>query len=110
MSNMNNSGTTEISNLPLSPQLQQQDITIQENVNIKISNDSNQDQLQNQNQMQNSEKQNDQSIQQQSYNQLVSGIQQASASGALGLPSRDIPQSTNSILTCFFSINPTKGN
>jgi len=88
---MNNAGTTEISNLPLNPQISQTPIDIdqEKNENIKVPNYV-QEQL--------IERQNDPATQQQSYNQLVSGIQQASVSGALNLPSRDIPQSTNAIL------------
>ena len=93
---MSNSGSTEISSLPLSPQLQQQDLNTPENSsNIKISASQQDENIM---QTQNIDQKNDQAIQQQSYNQLVSGIQQASASGALGLPSRDIPQATNHIL------------
>lgn len=93
---MSNSGTTEISSLPLSPQIQQQDLNTSENSNnIKISSSQQQENIM---QTQNNDEKNDQAIQQQSYNQLVSGIQQASASGVLGLPSRDIPQTTNHIL------------
>ena len=101
---MTNAGTTEISSLPLSPQIPQSDINIQDNTSNINMTQSHQDQSQTQMQMQmqmqtpNIESKNNEATQQQSYNQLVSGIQQASASGSLGLPSRDIPQSTNGIL------------
>jgi hypothetical protein len=91
---MNNSGTTEISNLPLSPQVPQLPQVPQNQgqanpENIKIANYDQDNVIENTNSS---------ATQQQSYNQFVSGIQQASAAGALNLPSRDIPQSTTSIL------------
>lgn len=89
INNMNYAGTTEISSLPLSPQVPQQDIPQTNTDNIKIQTYSQEPPL---------DPQNNQGVQQQSYNQLVSDIQQASVSGALNLPSRDIPQSTNEIM------------
>jgi len=102
---MSNSGTTEISSLPLSPQIPQND-TISQNAisnNSIINNNTNTNTNTNsntipQNTVQSQDiNQNDQAFQQQSYNQLVSGIQQATANGPLTLPSRDIPQETNHI-------------
>ena len=116
--NMSNIGTTSIDNLPISPQTQSQD-------NIKLNIDDSVSRLQQtrdadllqaqqnqpQQQFQPAQNQPAQQFQpaqqnpmmtnamsQQTMNQFVSGLQQASAAGLTTLPSRDIPQ-TQSHLT-----------
>lgn len=87
---MNTNGTTEISNLPLSPQTPTNNkIDLPDNIklpdNVKIPNYI---------QTEETQSNNDPAVQQKAYNQLVSGLQQANVAGALNLPSRDIPQET----------------
>jgi len=97
-------GTTSISQLPISYQTEQNNSIVQntrentnreqntiydaENIKINVS----------QNQREDLDKKTDPSVLQKTYNQLVSGIQQASASGHTVLPSRDIPQDTLPIM------------
>lgn len=99
-------GTTSISQLPISYQTEQNNSIVQntrennnreqntiydaDNIKINVS--------QNQNQREDLDKKSDPSLLQKTYNQLVSGIQQASASGHTVLPSRDIPQDTLPIM------------
>ena len=101
-------GTTSISQLPISYQTEQNNSVVQntrennnreqntiydaENIKINVS------QNKNQNIREDLDKKSDPSLLQKTYNQLVSGIQQASASGHTGLPSRDIPQDTLPIM------------
>lgn len=88
-------GTTSIDALPVSheqtgpvqqpqPQLQPQ----HQQENIKLEMDHNKFQQQ---------RDNDPAINQQNLNQFVTGIQQASAAGMTGLPSRDIPQNQEAL-------------
>jgi hypothetical protein len=77
-------GTTSIDSLPISPQTQ-------DNINLEIKDHSNTIVNNNSQDLQNS-RENDPAINQKNLNQLVTGIQQASASGMTSLPSRDIPQ------------------
>lgn len=80
-------GTTSISNLPISSQVEQMNPVVQ-NENIKIDAYA---------QRELEERQVDARVEQKTYNQLVSGLQQASAAGQTTLPSRDIPQDISPI-------------
>ena len=77
-------GTTSISNLPISSQTEQINPVVQQE-NIKIDNYAQQELT---------ERKADARLEQKTYNQLVSGLQQASAAHQTELPSRDIPQET----------------
>ena len=81
-------GTTSISQLPINPQTEQINNVVQ-NENIKIDNYPKNEII---------ERNNDPTLEQKTYTQLVSGLQQASAAGQTGLPSRDIPQDTTSLV------------
>ena len=88
-------GTTSIDALPMSheqtgPVQQQQphQQPPQQQENIKLEMDHNKFQQQ---------RDNDPAINQQNLNQFVTGIQQASAAGMTGLPSRDIPQNQEAL-------------
>ena len=85
-------GTTSIDALPMSPQGQgqppQQQMQSSQQENIKLEMDHNKFQQQ---------RDNDPAINQQNLNQFVTGIQQASAAGMTGLPSRDIPQNQETL-------------
>ena len=85
-----NNGTTSIDSLPLSPQSGGDNIRMEmrEN-NVQIGNPA---------QALREERDNDPAIMQKNLNQLVTGIQQASAAGLTALPSRDIPQNQQHIL------------
>jgi hypothetical protein len=107
-------GTTSISSLPISNQVDQMNSVVQSNSansansvdnignmgNIdsmsRISDNRNTENIKidayAQREMQEREK--DARIEQKTYNQLVSGLQQASAAGQTSLPTRDIPQET----------------
>lgn len=76
-------GTTSIDSLPISPQTQN-NIQLEMKENVRVDNPS-----------QNLQKtrEEDPAVNQRNLNQFVTGLQQASASGMTGLPSRDIPQS-----------------
>ena len=76
-------GTSSIDSLPISPQTQN-NIQLEMNENVRIDNPSQDLQK---------TRDEDPTINQRNLNQFVSGLQQASASGMTGLPSRDIPQS-----------------
>ena len=76
-------GTTSIDSLPISPQTQN-NIQLELNENVRIDNPS---------QHLQKSREEDPSVNQRNLNQFVTGLQQASASGMTGLPSRDIPQS-----------------
>ena len=80
--NMDN-GTTSIDSLPISPQTQN-NIQLEVNENVRIENPS---------QHLQKTREEDPAVNQRNLNQFVTGLQQASASGMTGLPSRDIPQS-----------------
>ena len=82
-----NIGTTSIDSLPLSPQTDNVRMDTYEQ-NIKIPNPT---------QSLQQERDNDPAIMQKNLNQLVTGIQQASAAGLTALPSRDIPQNQQHI-------------
>jgi hypothetical protein len=75
-------GTTSIDSLPISPQTQN-NIQLELNENVRVDNPSQQLQK---------TREEDPSANQRNLNQFVTGLQQASASGMTGLPSRDIPQ------------------
>ena len=80
---MADTSTTNLDDLPLSPQ---NDGNIQLEAtekNVKIENPAQELQA---------TREADPAAKQKNMNQLVSGIQQASAAGMLGLPSRDVPQ------------------
>lgn len=88
-------GTTSIDALPVSheqtgpvqqPQLQPQPQHQQENIKLEMDHNKFQQQ-----------RDNDPAINQQNLNQFVTGIQQASAAGMTGLPSRDIPQNQEAL-------------
>jgi hypothetical protein len=89
-------GTTSIDALPMSheqsgpvqQQQQQQQQPQPPQENIKLEMDHNKFQQQ---------RDNDPAINQQNLNQFVTGIQQASAAGMTGLPSRDIPQNQEAL-------------
>ena len=94
-----NIGTTSIDSLPMNPhgqgqpiqpvaQQQQQQHQQPQQENIKLEMDHNKFQQQ---------RDNDPAINQQNLNQFVTGIQQASAAGMTGLPSRDIPQNQEAL-------------
>ena len=76
-------GTTSIDSLPISPQTQN-NIQLELNENVRIENPS---------QHLQKSREEDPAVKQRNLNQFVTGLQQASASGMTGLPSRDIPQS-----------------
>jgi len=76
-------GTSSIDSLPISPQTQN-NIQLEMNENVRIDNPSQDLQK---------TRDEDPTVNQRNLNQFVSGLQQASASGMTGLPSRDIPQS-----------------
>ena len=77
-------GTTSLSNLPMSAQTEHINSVVQEeNINIKVDNYA---------QREMTERKEDAITDQKTYNQLVSGLQQASAARQTELPSRDIPQ------------------
>ncbi len=76
-------GTTSIDSLPISPQTQN-NIQLELNENVRIENPS---------QHLQKSREEDPVANQRNLNQFVTGLQQASASGMTGLPSRDIPQS-----------------
>jgi len=87
------SGTTSLAELPTSSNLPvQQTQNIQMDINTKIENNVN-------------DRTEDPTIKQKEYNSIISGIQQASASGVTGLPVRDIPQ-TQTALTQDVQIQP----
>ena len=75
-------GTTSLSNLPMSAQTEFINPVVQEE-NIKVDNYA---------QREITERKEDAITDQKTYNQLVSGLQQASAARQTELPSRDIPQ------------------
>jgi hypothetical protein len=81
-------GTTSITSLPMSAQIEQMNPVAQQD-NIKINNngpqglDGGKD---------------DEITEQKTYNQLVSGLQQASAARQTELPSRDIPQDISPLI------------
>ena len=75
-------GTTSLANLPMSAQTEHINPVVQEE-NIKIDNYA---------QRELTERKEDAITDQKTYNQLVSGLQQASAARQTELPSRDIPQ------------------
>jgi len=80
---MADASTTNLDDLPLSPQ---NDGNIQletKEMNVKIDNPAQELQT---------TRETDPEAKQKNMNQLVNGIQQASAAGMLGLPARDIPQ------------------
>jgi len=80
---MAEASTTNLDDLPLSPQ---NDGNIQletKEMNVKIDNPAQELQT---------TRETDPEAKQKNMNQLVNGIQQASAAGMLGLPARDIPQ------------------
>jgi len=74
-------GTTSIDSLPISPQTQNVQLEMYENVRV----DNPAHTLQ-------KNREEDPAANQRNLNQFVSGIQQASAAGMTALPSRDIPQ------------------
>jgi hypothetical protein len=76
-------GTTSIDSLPISPQTQN-NIQLELNENVRVENPS---------QHLQKTREEDPAVNQRNLNQFVTGLQQASASGMTGLPSRDIPQS-----------------
>lgn len=76
-------GTTSIDSLPISPQTQN-NIQLEMNENVRVDNPS---------QHLQKSREEDPAANQRNLNQFVTGLQQASASGMTGLPSRDIPQS-----------------
>lgn len=76
-------GTSSIDSLPISPQTQN-NIQLEMNENVRVDNPSQDLQK---------TRDEDPTVNQRNLNQFVSGLQQASASGMTGLPSRDIPQS-----------------
>jgi hypothetical protein len=78
-----NIGTTNIDSLPISPQTGD---------NIRLETFEKNVQVANPIQSLQQERDNDPAIMQKNINQLVSGIQQASAAGLTVLPSRDIPK------------------
>jgi hypothetical protein len=79
------SGTTSLAELPTSSNLPvQQTQNIQMDINTKIENNVN-------------DRTEDPTIKQKEYNSIISGIQQASASGVTGLPVRDIPQTQTAL-------------
>lgn len=78
-----NIGTTSIDALPVSPQTGDNIHMDTYDQNIKIPNPT---------QSLHQERENDPATMQKNLNQFVTGIQQASAAGMTGLPSRDIPQ------------------
>jgi hypothetical protein len=78
-----NIGTTSIDALPVSPQTGDNIRMDTYDQNIKIPNPT---------QSLQQERDNDPATMQKNLNQFVTGIQQASAAGMTGLPSRDIPQ------------------
>ena len=99
---MSDIGTTSIDSLPLSPQLSENikmdtteraqggsgsnmnmNMNMNMNTNTKIDNPA---------QLLQQSRDEDPSVAQRNLNQFVTGIQQASAAGMTGLPSRDIPQ------------------
>jgi hypothetical protein len=87
------SGTTSLAELPTSSNLPVQPAqNIQMDINTKIENNVN-------------ERTEDPTIKQKEYNSIISGIQQASASGVTGLPVRDIPQ-TQTALTQDVQVQP----
>ena len=80
---MAEASTTNLDDLPLSPQ-NDGNIQLETNeMNVKIDNPAQELQT---------TRETDPEAKQKNMNQLVNGIQQASAAGMLGLPARDIPQ------------------
>ena len=80
---MAEASTTNLDDLPLSPQ-NDGNIQLETNeMNVKIDNPAQELQT---------TRKTDPEAKQKNMNQLVNGIQQASAAGMLGLPARDIPQ------------------
>lgn len=75
-------GTTSIDSLPISPQTQN-NIQLEMKENVHVDNPS---------QHLQKSRDEDPAANQRNLNQFVTGLQQASASGMTGLPSRDIPQ------------------
>ena len=86
-----NIGTTSIDSLPLSPQ------SGGDNIRMEMRERDNNVQIGNPAQALREERDNDPAIMQKNLNQLVTGIQQASAAGLTALPSRDIPQNQQHI-------------
>ena len=83
---MSDIGTTSIDSLPLSPQLS-------ENIKMEMSERSlGNTKIDNPAQLLQQSRDEDPSVAQRNLNQFVTGIQQASAAGMTGLPSRDVPQ------------------
>ena len=82
--------TTNINDLPLNAN---------ENISFTISEPTISSSSQSQPQMQSPQSQQTMTLDQSTINQIVSGLQQASVSGATQLPSRDIPRSTEQIVT-----------
>ena len=81
-------GTTSLANLPMSAQIEQINPVVQQE-NIKVDNYIQRELI---------ERKEDVISDQKTYNQLVSGLQQASAARQTELPSRDIPQDITPIV------------
>jgi hypothetical protein len=94
------SSTTSISDLPISPQGEENVQMKMNEKNIVVDSAMNNIQQQRENELKNIQVSNNaqpQNIEGPDLNSFVTGIQDAAAAGALNLPSRDIPQTQNHI-------------
>ena len=98
---LNMTSTTSLSDLPISPQSEENVQMQMSEKNVVVENNMNNIQSQRENELKNIQSSQipniPKAIEGADLNKFVTGIQDAAASGALNLPARDIPQSQNHI-------------